>query len=681
MTDIHKIQPLHLPAFLMFLLPGNVYSASGMLDENALLIDIPTVTTASRFNQHLSDAPVSMTVIDRAMIQASGAQTIPDLFRLVPGFQVAHVNTNKYAVTYHGHSDDFPRRLEVMIDGRSVYFPIISAVDWTSLGLHLEDIERIEVVRGSNTATHGSNAFLGAINIITRHPSTESSFSASGTLGSMNTESGNFRFSGFNSIGHYRISASHESNNGSTLFSDGQQRNYLNYSGSFSPSEQDQIDIWLGVDKGYIHIGELKGREKNTPEELFIPKRKYNSNFQHLQWHHRINSQHTVGIKVSQNHLDLVERAPTFDDFIRARRPTQEAYIFPIQNPNFKIYNEDGKSKQQDIEIYLNKNLTYANSYTGLGFRKSTAESLTLFDQGAVKSTRYRAFNNTTLTLSDSLTFNLGLSYEKEESSENAISGRTAINFHLDNKTTFRAGYTYSERIPSLFESSASTTIYIDREKEKFNAVRRPNSNIKPESINSFELGALYQFENGHLDLRLFNEKIDNGIEKFTTLYTDSKNNQISTNINKNLSTWTNQGAEIQLKIRPHNSIWFLLNYAYINDTKEPYYDGKGSSPVNRINLSPQHSASILANWSPRSDLNLSAAHYYVDQMHWFKGGPTDAYNRTDLRISKSWQPSARTKAETALVIQNAFGPTYQEFYDYHDFERRIFTTFRLRYD
>ena len=154
-----------------------------ILDENAFLIDIPTVTSATRLTQHLSDAPVSMTVIDRATIQASGAQNLPDIFRLVPGFQVAHVNTNKYAVTYHGHSDDFPRRLEVMVDGRSVYMPLISSPDWTSLGLHIDDIEKIEIVRGSNTAKHGSNAFLGAINIITRHPSTEGTLSASESLG------------------------------------------------------------------------------------------------------------------------------------------------------------------------------------------------------------------------------------------------------------------------------------------------------------------------------------------------------------------------------------------------------------------------------------------------------------------------------------------------------------------
>ncbi|MCD8512230.1 MAG: TonB-dependent receptor plug domain-containing protein [Nitrincola sp.] len=242
----------------MFVLPGNVYSASGMLDENALLIDIPTVTTASRFNQHLSDAPVSMTVIDRAMIQASGAQTIPDLFRLVPGFQVAHVNTNKYAVTYHGHSDDFPRRLEVMIDGRSVYMPFISSPDWTSLGLHLDDIEKIEIVRGSNTATHGSNAFLGAINIITRHPSTESRFGSSITLGSLDTQNTNLRFSEVTPIGHYRLSYAYEENNGSKQFADGARRHYLNFSGSFMPTHQDQIEIRTGVDRGYTTIGAFK---------------------------------------------------------------------------------------------------------------------------------------------------------------------------------------------------------------------------------------------------------------------------------------------------------------------------------------------------------------------------------------------------------------------------------------
>mgnify|MGYP001032562420 CR=1 FL=1 len=161
----------------------HLQAADLSFDEHAFLIDIPTVTSATRLTQHLSDAPVSMTVIDRATILASGAQTVPDLFRLVPGFQVAHVNTNKYAVTYHGHSDDFPRRLEVMIDGRSVYMPLISSPDWTSLGLKLDDIEKIEIVRGSNTATHGSNAFLGAINIITKHPSTESKVSGSLTLG------------------------------------------------------------------------------------------------------------------------------------------------------------------------------------------------------------------------------------------------------------------------------------------------------------------------------------------------------------------------------------------------------------------------------------------------------------------------------------------------------------------
>ncbi|MGB2129914.1 MAG: TonB-dependent receptor plug domain-containing protein, partial [Marinobacterium sp.] len=144
------------------------------LSEQDFLTDIPEITAATRAPQKLTESPASISVIDSEMIAASGARNIPDLLRLVPGFQTAHVSANKFATTYHGVSDNFPRRLEVMVDGRSVYVPLLGAVDWTSLGLNLDDIARIEVIRGSNVPTQGANAFLGSINIITREPAAES---------------------------------------------------------------------------------------------------------------------------------------------------------------------------------------------------------------------------------------------------------------------------------------------------------------------------------------------------------------------------------------------------------------------------------------------------------------------------------------------------------------------------
>lgn len=96
------------------------------------------------------------------------------MFRLVPGMYVAYhasyVYTTNSMVSYHGLSDAYAHRMQVMVDGRSVYSPLFGGVLWDDIPLALDDIERIEVIRGPNSASYGANSFLGVINIITRHP-------------------------------------------------------------------------------------------------------------------------------------------------------------------------------------------------------------------------------------------------------------------------------------------------------------------------------------------------------------------------------------------------------------------------------------------------------------------------------------------------------------------------------
>ena len=112
--------------------------------------------------------PAAVTIIDRRTIEASAAVDVVDLFRLVPGFRAYYINANYPGVTYHALGDSNPRRLEVKVDGRSVYESIFSSVQWTTFGVELEDIDYIEVVRGANAPADGSNAFLASINIVTR---------------------------------------------------------------------------------------------------------------------------------------------------------------------------------------------------------------------------------------------------------------------------------------------------------------------------------------------------------------------------------------------------------------------------------------------------------------------------------------------------------------------------------
>jgi len=127
------------------------------------------VTTVSRRAEALSDAPAAVYVITAEDIRRAGVTTVPDALRLVPGVQVARVDANKWAVTARGFNGRFSNKLLVLVDGRTVYTPLFSGVHWDTQDLVLEDIDRIEVIRGPGATLWGANAVNGVINILTRH--------------------------------------------------------------------------------------------------------------------------------------------------------------------------------------------------------------------------------------------------------------------------------------------------------------------------------------------------------------------------------------------------------------------------------------------------------------------------------------------------------------------------------
>lgn len=132
--------------------------------------DLPQVLTATRLKQSPAAVPGSMTVLDSELIRASGARDIPELLRLVPGMMVGYNAGNQPTVNYHGSNVNDARRMQVLIDGRSVYRAGLATVDWSDIPLAMEDIERIEVFRGPNTVSYGANALMAVVNILTRNP-------------------------------------------------------------------------------------------------------------------------------------------------------------------------------------------------------------------------------------------------------------------------------------------------------------------------------------------------------------------------------------------------------------------------------------------------------------------------------------------------------------------------------
>jgi iron complex outermembrane recepter protein len=126
------------------------------------------VTSVSRRAEPISAAAAAVFVITQEDIRRSGATSIPEALRMVPGLQVARIDANKWAITARGFNGRFANKLLVLVDGRSVYTPLFSGVFWDVQDLLLEDVDRIEVIRGPGATLWGANAVNGVINVLTR---------------------------------------------------------------------------------------------------------------------------------------------------------------------------------------------------------------------------------------------------------------------------------------------------------------------------------------------------------------------------------------------------------------------------------------------------------------------------------------------------------------------------------
>lgn len=155
------------------------------------LMDIQ-ITSVSKKEQRLSDAAAAIFVITQEDIRRSGVTSIPEALRMVPGMQVARFNTNRWAISARGFNTPYGDKLLVLIDGRTVYSPLFSGVFWDVQDTLMEDIERIEVIRGPGASLWGSNAVNGVINIITKH--------SENTQGGLVTAGGGTEERGFGSV-------------------------------------------------------------------------------------------------------------------------------------------------------------------------------------------------------------------------------------------------------------------------------------------------------------------------------------------------------------------------------------------------------------------------------------------------------------------------------------------------
>jgi len=197
--------------WMMFYLSGfgNLFAMSGADDFTKLsleeLMEVE-LTSAARKSQKLSQTAAAAFVISGEDIRRSGVTTIPEALRMVPGIDVARINSTQWSISARGFNSRFSNKLLVLMDGRSVYSPLFSGVFWDTQDTFIEDIERIEVIRGPGASLWGANAVNGIINIITKHAKDTQGTAISAGIGTEEA-SGGVRYGGRLDNGDYRIYA------------------------------------------------------------------------------------------------------------------------------------------------------------------------------------------------------------------------------------------------------------------------------------------------------------------------------------------------------------------------------------------------------------------------------------------------------------------------------------------
>ena len=624
--------------------------------------DLPLVLTASRLSQPISEAPSAVTVIDRQMIAASGFRTVPELMRLVPGMYVGFADANRPIVSLHGSSDELARRMQVLIDGRSAYLPPFGGVNWADLPLLTEDIERIEVVRGPSSASHGSNSFYGVINIITRDAADQLGTSVSATGGQ--AQDASVRFGRTAGNFDFRISLGYRSDAGldNAALNDRNATRVFNFRGNYHPSATDNLDLQWGSSNGMYGLG-IEGR----PEDAFRNTTAA-SDFQQVSWQH---------LWASGDESKLT--------FSRASRRSRDPYICidseACQNKVMGKTVAEGFTSREvftqrhDLELQNTTQLSPNNRLVWGGDLRSDYANFPLLFTHPQTVNSWQIFAHDEWRLRDAAVLNVGAMVEDDGMGNRSISPRTSLNIHLSPQHTLRFGVSTATRSPVMSESfiAADNTIW-------GGAYVAPISALKPERVISREVGYIGELR-------------DMGLSIEARAYVESVNSLIWWDKCAGLSPCADgfgnllaaeyRGLEVSAKWRWDEGRSFLVaNYARQRVTASldaiptRYFDPTIGEPVRNyynneyLGLFPEsvptNSGSILLSQAFGDSWRFSTGYYFRDTVRVMDVSsdvtPEYSMHRIDLRLAKTFKFERSRRAELAVVVQNVNKDDYTKY-------------------
>ncbi len=637
---------------------------SPYLDDN-----LPVVLSMTRMPQRIDDAPGSVTLFTREDIERLGYRRLPQLLRTVPGMNVINDTGHSPGLFYHGLGSLTPNRMQVLIDGRSVYSPyLFGYVDWDALPVTMDEIERIEVVRGSNAATYGSNAVAGVVNIVTR--SSNEGPAAIVEVGRGNHDVADVSMRLRHSFGPLGLAVNTRSmgDNGFSERYDDSRLNATTLRADLALNGSDEVSLTFGESRGWRGVGYPLGVVGNSDNGNGFRDVSTENTFVHLRFRRLVATDNEWSVSYYRN--EDKGREEWFGD----ATTTLKALHLPV-TPLVLPIDYNRKSIRQNLE-FQHQFVPVPDWRLAWGAELRRDELISdrmFYLSGRESQGLVRISANLEWRPSESWTFNLGDMIERFQGEDPLMSPRLFATWHVTPQHAIKAGVSRAYRQPSLVEERGDSrfvfpqlTAYLAHFNPALAAAIFPGGNVSrtfvgdpslsPERLDSMELGYVGQFGRSTLDVRVFHETYNHLVG--TQSYHDPAFPNGGITFVKGDGA-TISGIEYQYRYRGDGrEIWFSQALPHISSNDAcTAKDGciKDSVPSSTWSLTWMEA--LPQDWS------VSATLFGVGHARWRDNSKRiDDYHSLDARLAKKFRYGDMLW-EAALALTDQ-GSGYETFND-----------------
>ncbi|MDD5458222.1 MAG: TonB-dependent receptor [Phycisphaerae bacterium] len=595
------------------------------------LMDVP-ITLVSKKDDKLFTSPAAVYVITAEDIRRSGHQSIPELLRMVPGIEVARLDTNKWAITSRGFNTMFAEKLLVMIDGRSVYTPLHAGVYWDVQDVLLEDIERIEVVRGPGGTLWGANAVNGIINVITKDTKETQGGLISTGIGTDENALSAFRYGGkLSDNAYYRVYAKYFDRDGAK-FSDGghafdesdtlRQGFRIDWDSSLRDHITLQGDCYTG------HFGQRTFMPSLSPPYMPTENNVIDVSGQNVlaRWTHEVSE--TSGMAL-QFYYDRTRRnlSPLFE--------SRDTYDIDFQH--YFRYGD-------------RHNIIWGLGYHNTGDNTEGSYIMSLSPSSRNDET-FSAFVQDEITLiKDRLKFIVGSKFEKNDYTGFEYQPSARLLWTPDERNTIWTSFTRAISTPSRFYADGLQHYLVINPFVVFSF--SGSDALKSQEVKSYELGyRLKPADNLYFDITGFYNEYDH-------LFALENNPTVFTKIYDNKMYGETYGGEISANWRANKNWRMTAGYGFLQMQLHRESSSTNTSTSTRYeHSSPHNNFRLISYLDLPNNLGLNAALYYVDNVPEYD---IPSYVRLDVGLN--WH--VNKNIELSVVGQNLLDSGHPEFRD-----------------